>query len=87
MGIFCATSERHTSHNTFMSKEPIFKFSNDNHSQLTILKYQQLLTNVFQRSFHKAQILHLEKNKEKTVLKYGSATSIMTQTLSHHEAN
>ena len=48
-----------------MSKEPVFKFSNDNHSQLTILKYQQLLTNVFQRSFHKAQILHLEKNKEK----------------------
>lgn len=44
---FCATSERHPSHNTFMSKEPIFKFSNDNHSQLTILKYQQLQTNVF----------------------------------------
>ena len=44
---FCATSETHPSHNTFMSKEPIFKFSNDNHSQLTILKYQQLQTNVF----------------------------------------
>ena len=50
-------------------RSQFYKFSNENHSQLTILKYQQLLTNVFQRSFHKAQILHLEKNKEKNSFK------------------